>query len=94
MARKLRTVTKDDTLGLDKALAAAKMAAYLLRRSGASRKLVLDMRSMVKRVEGARRHAIRARFLPVPGCRCAGGARCDGYHGHAGDGTPWIQVVS
>ena len=57
--RKLRTLTYAQIDCLSTALQRLKDARTLLRRGGASRKLVDSARSLVNRADGAFRHAMR-----------------------------------
>lgn len=60
MAKKLRTVTLEQYDKLCRAEYHLRECRDELRAGGAGRKLVDDVRKMLKRVEGAGRHAKRA----------------------------------
>jgi hypothetical protein len=60
--RKLRQATEEDTRAIANAFVHIRQARDLLRRGGVSPELVGAVRSVLKRVDGAHRHALSARF--------------------------------
>ena len=61
MPRKLRTVTSDEILNLRFAMEDAALLVVELKGGGASKRLIDAARALRKRVEGAHRHALRAK---------------------------------
>jgi hypothetical protein len=63
VARPLRTVTPHQVLALQTALTRARFTVAFLRQGGASPRLCRAAAALVKRIDGAYRHAIRAHWF-------------------------------